>query len=102
MKEFTARKTYYVHEWSAIKDWLGNRGYSFEREELSEWCYDGHFLYLTFAKGYADYWLLDEEKYDAFPIEKPTDVVVCTFNCEMYECDHILAYEKSPFANKIT
>lgn len=90
MKKFIAKKEYYIHEYTALRDWFGNRGIPLEEGDVKEWCYDGHYLYFTCGK-------------DAPELITPCegDVTVCVLESICYECDHEIEYSKSPFANKV-
>lgn len=92
MKKFVAKKVYYVHEYTAIQDWFGNRGIPLKKGDIKEWCYDGNFLYFTCGKN-ADETIT--------PCDGDNNVMVCVLDSICYECDHEMDYQESPFANKI-
>lgn len=91
MKEFYAKKKYYVHEFQAIEDWFGNRGIPVSRGDFKEWCYDGYFLY----------WVCNHGAPSEITPEEDGDVMVCVLQSMYYECDHELRYYESPFDNKL-
>lgn len=92
MKNFWARKQYYVHNFKAIQDWFGNRGIAIGQDDLVEWCYDGHFFYFTCTDTAPD---------EIKPCDGERNVMVCTLNSICYECDHELDWWDSPFSAKI-
>lgn len=81
----------YVHDFTAIQDWFGNRGIPLLNGDLKEWCYDGHFLYYTCNPSAPHEIQPDDEG----------DVVVATLCSNFYEPYTFIEYSKSPFANKI-
>ena len=92
MKKFIAKKEYYIHEYSTIQDWFGNRGVALANGALKEWCYDGQYLYFTCSKKAPEL---------ITPCEGDSNVMVCVLDSICYECDHEMEYSKSPFANKV-
>jgi hypothetical protein len=92
MKTFDAIKTYHVHEFTAIQDWFGNRGIAIAREDLTEWCYDGYFLYIL-PSASADEML--------HPVKEGCEVVTLIIESECIEICDEMTYNQSPFARKI-
>lgn len=92
MKTFDAIKTYHVHEFTAIQDWFGNRGIAIERGDLTEWCYDGYFLYIL-ASATADEVLQPTVEY--------CEVVLFILESEVVEAYEEIEYIQSPFGRKI-
>lgn len=91
MQSFLALRRYYIHDYRAIQDWFGNRGFPLEKGDLKEWCYDGHFLY----------WLCN----DSAPVELTPDedgnVVFAVLDSLHFEPYAEMPYYESPFANKV-
>jgi hypothetical protein len=92
MKKFISKKEYYIHEYTAIQDWFGNRGLLLQKGEIKEWCYDGHYLYFTCGKNAPEL---------ITPYDGEITVYVNILESICYECDHKIEYSKSPFANKV-
>jgi hypothetical protein len=92
MEEFIAKKKYYIHEYSAMQDWFGNRGICLEKGDLKEWCYDGVYLYFTCGNNAPS---------EITPCEGDDNVMVCVLDSICYECDYEMEYADSPFSNKI-
>jgi len=91
MKEFEARMTFYVHDFTAIQSWFGNRGIPLLDGDLKEWCYDGRFLYYTCNPSAPDEIKPDDED----------DVSKCILHSIHFECEEQIDYSRSPFANKV-
>lgn len=90
-KEFLAKKRYYIHGFSSIQKWFGDRGITIEKNDILDWCYDGENLFFIPSLGATK-----EIKY-----ENPKSVLVCKWDCLHYEVAYEMDYNDSPFANKI-
>ncbi len=91
MKEFQVMKNYYIHEFSAIQSWFGNRGYVIEEGDLLEWYTDFEYLY------YLPNTSCDESLWG----DEVTQVVMVPFNSLYLEPFDFIEYKDSPIVKQL-